>query len=508
MSLKLAKYYPLPNFPGNSRNYSAPIITVANSRQHQRAAEPDAQHARTGSRGGIGYQGSNNTTPNIFGFVDTPTDARHQHQRGWSHNFTTRLISNLNYRFSRSRSLATPYFSNRRTWKANWASRALPPMPIELGSAEPLVHAGHRGLSDGAAKLSRNQTSAVGESVIWIHNPHNMTFGADYRRQQINPLSDANARGAFTFTGTVTSQIVNGVAVQGTGFDFADFLLGSPDTSSVNFGNADKYFRTLGLRRVRQRRLAHEHQVQPERRDPLGLPGAHHRAVQPPGEPGYRAGISARSRRCCRGRSGRSPASVSGLAGEARPQQHSRRGFGFALAALHQALHPHQRRLWHLLQLARLTPRSRTTWRRSRRSPQNFSVAIRRREPADDLDTFAGLSTVTNTRAIDPNYRIGYAQIWQLSVQNDLGALAGGHADLEPHQGHAPGPAVPAQFPAPGIDGRCRPRAGGLHLRAVERQLHFQFGAGAGDAPRPQRDFGNITYMFSKGHRRWRDRRR
>ena len=27
----------------------------------------------------------------------------------------------------------------------------------------------------------------------------------------------------------------------------------------------------------------------------------------------------------------------------------------------------------------------------------------------------------TNTYAIDPNYRIGYAQIWQISVQQDLG---------------------------------------------------------------------------------------
>ena len=28
---------------------------------------------------------------------------------------------------------------------------------------------------------------------------------------------------------------------------------------------------------------------------------------------------------------------------------------------------------------------------------------------------------LANTYAVDPNYRIGYAQIWQLSVQNDLG---------------------------------------------------------------------------------------
>ncbi len=38
-------------------------------------------------------------------------------------------------------------------------------------------------------------------------------------------------RGSFTFTGAAT------------GSDFADFLIGVPDASSIAFGNADKYFR-------------------------------------------------------------------------------------------------------------------------------------------------------------------------------------------------------------------------------------------------------------------------
>ena len=30
-------------------------------------------------------------------------------------------------------------------------------------------------------------------------------------------------------------------------------------------------------------------------------------------------------------------------------------------------------------------------------------------------------NSLTNTYAIDPNYRIGYAQMWQIAIQNDLG---------------------------------------------------------------------------------------
>ena len=102
----------------------------------------------------------------------------------------------------------------------------------------------YSGLSDGAASLIRNQTSAVGDSLIWVHGVHNMTFGADYRRQQLNRASDPNARGQYTFTGASTADLVNGVAAAGTGFDFASFLLGRPDTSALRYGNSNLYFRT------------------------------------------------------------------------------------------------------------------------------------------------------------------------------------------------------------------------------------------------------------------------
>src|SRR5438309_4355719 len=67
--------------------------------------------------------------------------------------------------------------------------------------------------------------------MLWNRRSHNVTFGADFRRHEFNYLSQQDPRGSFTFTGAQT------------GSDFADFLLGIPDTSSIAFGNADKYFR-------------------------------------------------------------------------------------------------------------------------------------------------------------------------------------------------------------------------------------------------------------------------
>src|SRR5207248_1480280 len=51
-------------------------------------------------------------------------------------------------------------------------------------------------------------------------------------------------RGTFTFTRASTQGSAASTSVGGADLaDFADFLLGVPDTSSIAFGNADKYFR-------------------------------------------------------------------------------------------------------------------------------------------------------------------------------------------------------------------------------------------------------------------------
>ena len=64
------------------------------------------------------------------------------------------------------------------------------------------------------------------------------------RLNRYDVVSQQDARGTFGFTGAAT------------GSDLADFLLGLPHTSSIAFGNADKFLRGIGLRRLRQRRLA------------------------------------------------------------------------------------------------------------------------------------------------------------------------------------------------------------------------------------------------------------
>jgi hypothetical protein len=76
--------------------------------------------------------------------------------------------------------------------------------------------------------------------MIWNHGKHTWRWGGDFRRIQLNTESSSNARGSFLFTGLNTSEISNGQPVAGTGYDFADFLLGLPQQTSVQYG-ADNY---------------------------------------------------------------------------------------------------------------------------------------------------------------------------------------------------------------------------------------------------------------------------
>jgi hypothetical protein len=99
------------------------------------------------------------------------------------------------------------------------------------------------GLSDTAPRRELDQTYTASDTVIWNHGKHNWRFGGDYRRILQSFHAARNAEGTFTFTGFATALYENGQEQPGTGSDFADFLLGLPQQSSVQFGTDTYNFR-------------------------------------------------------------------------------------------------------------------------------------------------------------------------------------------------------------------------------------------------------------------------
>ncbi|HTV54533.1 MAG TPA: carboxypeptidase-like regulatory domain-containing protein [Terriglobia bacterium] len=235
----LLGFYPLPNFTGSPKyNYQIPIVTDANQQALQSRLD-QMLNAKDQLYGGFAFMSSKEASPNLFGFLDKTDMLGINSNVHWSHELNQMLYLDLGYQFSRLGTRVTPYFENRENISGEAGISGNNQDPMNWGPPTLSFASGIAGLADSEASFDRNQTSAWSYSLLWNHGLHDIEFGGDFRRQEFNYLSQQNPRGAFTFTGAATE----GSRVAGSGYDVADFLLGIPDTSSIAFGNADKYFR-------------------------------------------------------------------------------------------------------------------------------------------------------------------------------------------------------------------------------------------------------------------------
>jgi len=84
---------------------------------------------------------------------------------------------------------------------------------------------------------------SINHSVSFTLKKHSIRAGGEFRHQSSESQTDSNARGAFTFTGLYTSRPGGGAARDG-GLDFADFLLGLPQQTSLAYGPGKLGFST------------------------------------------------------------------------------------------------------------------------------------------------------------------------------------------------------------------------------------------------------------------------
>ena len=234
----LLNYYPLPSFSGNSRyNYQTGIL----SSTHQDALQSHFNeyfNPKNQLYGMFAYQSTRTATPNIFGFLDNSDLTGINTNLNWSHRLSQRVFITAGYQFSRLATLSKPFWDGRANVSGQAGIMGNNQDPANWGPPTLAFSSGIAGLSDAQFSRNRNQTDGASYSLLWSRYRHNIKFGGDFRRRQFNYLAQQDPRGVFTFTGAATA-----ASASGTGADFADFLLGLPDTSAIAFGNADKYFR-------------------------------------------------------------------------------------------------------------------------------------------------------------------------------------------------------------------------------------------------------------------------
>jgi hypothetical protein len=229
----LLGYYPRPE-PGATGTYNYQIPALSTSEQHRVSASvSNIVNNTTNLVGGnVNYNRSVNDSTSLFGFDNSSHGSCLTVGLNWSRRF---LPSNqqirMRHTYTRQTNTTEPQFANTTNVSGDAGITGNNQDPVNWGPPSLSFSSGIAGLSDSQYSFNRTQSHAFGAETTRSRGRHNMSIGGNARYEMLDVVSQQNARGAFTFNGGFS------------GHDFADFLLGIPNTSSIAFGNADKGFR-------------------------------------------------------------------------------------------------------------------------------------------------------------------------------------------------------------------------------------------------------------------------
>jgi hypothetical protein len=227
----LLGYYPAPNVDASGRyNFQRPVLVET---------EQDSLQTRLTQRIGradqlssvVSYQRTLTGTSSLFGFTDSSRVANLDAAVNWSHRFSPLFSLRVRYQHTRLSTDVTPHFAGLSNVSGDAGIGGNNQDPMNWGPPALVFGSGLAGLGTAQHAATSDQTSGGGADAAWSKGRHYVTFGAGARRRHLDVVAQQDARGTFTFTGSAS------------GLDFADFLLGIPHSSSIAFGNADKYLR-------------------------------------------------------------------------------------------------------------------------------------------------------------------------------------------------------------------------------------------------------------------------
>jgi hypothetical protein len=264
----LLSYFPEPNLPAGStiNGYNYHLLTTAQSNTTQagirynrslgaNATQPGGRGGSGGGRrGGSQNQGLRQSINLNYNWSHSASDlvnlipdlggksasSSYSLQAGYTVGYH-RLTSISNVNWNRSNSRTTNFFTDTTNNPAATADISVPNnVPLNYGIPDISLSNGIQGLSETQPSFFIAQTIAFSEVLSWIHGKHNMRFGGDYRRVHRDFLAGSNATGNFAFTGLFTEDAAQDPT---TGSSIADFLLGLPQSTTLNSSEAKSYLR-------------------------------------------------------------------------------------------------------------------------------------------------------------------------------------------------------------------------------------------------------------------------
>jgi len=261
----LMQLFPQPNLtPSGGINYNYHLLTTAQTNSTQAGVRYNRSIGKNatlpgGGRGGGGggrrnqNQGLRQSINVNYNWSDSASDvvnfipelggksasASNAVQAGYTvgyHKFTNIFNSNWN----RSNAHTVNFYTNTDNNIAE-SSGINVPNNVPLNYGVPNIQLSEStGLSEQQPSFSLSQTISLSEVLSWIHGKHNLRFGSDYRRVHRDFLAGSSATGNFTFTGLFTEDAAQD---ENTGSPVADFLLGLPQSTSLNSSLEKSYLR-------------------------------------------------------------------------------------------------------------------------------------------------------------------------------------------------------------------------------------------------------------------------
>ena len=263
----LLAYIPLPNMPGALQNFQYVTTNEANTdnisfrliENFIPNATPTGPLGGGGGRGGGGRRGGPRNNLAIgFNFTRNNSDvvnpfpslAGHMDTQGWngSARWTYgkgKITNSLGFTYNHNRASTTNLYSGVTNVSGDAGiTTPVPSIPFNWGLPG-ISFSSYGGLSDPIPSRELDQTYTISDQVVWNHGKSNWRFGSDYRRIMQGFRSSQNSQGSFIFTGFATAEYLAGsnTAVPGTGNDFADFLLGLPQQTSLQASTTAYEFR-------------------------------------------------------------------------------------------------------------------------------------------------------------------------------------------------------------------------------------------------------------------------
>jgi hypothetical protein len=266
-SIDLLRFIPMPNLEGTDRNFHYVTTNVSSAdslslrvthsfTQNAGRGGPGGRGGGGGGRGGFGGPGGrgrgqqqrtsvnmtaqlqyrrnlndqNNVFPTLSGegtgsAFTLPVSVNIQHRRS---------MHNVNLNYSRTESQTRNQYAYVEDVAGNAGITGVATDPFDWGVPQ-LSFSTFTGVRDVTPSRRTDRRFSLGYQ--WTRptgTKHTMHIGGDLRFDESDNQTDANARGAFVFTGLYSSG--GRTTVRGGALDFADFLLGLPQQASVQYG--------------------------------------------------------------------------------------------------------------------------------------------------------------------------------------------------------------------------------------------------------------------------------